>query len=64
MIKASKRTKNMNNILDLMKILARACGHDHLNKLSINDLTTWKKEMSELSGVSFGGVINNKQNNK
>ena len=37
---------------------------DHLNKLSINDLTTWKKEMSELSGVSFGGVINNKQNNK
>ena len=61
---SARLTRFFNASVDLMKILARACGHDHLNKLSINDLTTWKKEMSELSGVSFGGIINNKQNNK
>lgn len=41
---------------ELMKVLARACGHDHLNKFNRQDLTTWKKEMSELSGVRFSGV--------
>lgn len=40
----------------LMQVMARACGHDHLSKFSPDDLTTWKKEMSEISGVSFGGV--------
>jgi glutamate synthase domain-containing protein 2 len=41
--------------VDLMKILARGCGHDHLNKFSLDDLTSWKKEMADLSGVPFGG---------
>ena len=40
-----------------MQVMARACGHDHLSKFCIDDLTTWKKEIAELSGVSFGGVI-------
>ena len=40
----------------LMKVMARACGHDHVSKFSIDDLTTWKREMTELSGVSYGGV--------
>jgi methylamine---glutamate N-methyltransferase subunit C len=40
----------------LMQVMARACGHDHLNKFAIDDLTTWKKDMSEISGVPFGGV--------
>ena len=39
-----------------MKILARACGHTHLNQLSIDDLTTWKEDMSRLAGVPFAGV--------
>ncbi len=41
---------------ELMKVLARACGHDHLSKLNADDLITWKREMSDLSGVRFGGV--------
>ncbi|WP_298775311.1 glutamate synthase-related protein [uncultured Shewanella sp.] len=40
---------------ELMKILARACGHHSLHDFSINDLTTWKRETHELSGVHFGG---------
>ena len=42
--------------VELMQVMARACGHDHLSKFSIDDLTTWKREISDLSGVSFGGV--------
>ncbi|MCI4663646.1 MAG: glutamate synthase-related protein [Neomegalonema sp.] len=42
--------------VELMKVMARACGHDHLSHFSIKDLTTWKREMSELSGVAYGGV--------
>ncbi|ABD56038.1 glutamate synthase-related protein [Jannaschia sp. CCS1] len=41
---------------ELMQVMARACGHDHLSKFKSDDLTTWKKEMSEISGVAFGGV--------
>lgn len=39
----------------LMQILARACGHRSLSDFNIDDLTTWKKDMAELSGVSYGG---------
>ncbi len=42
--------------IDLMKILARACGHDHLNQLCHEDLITWKPEMTQISGVTYGGV--------
>ncbi|MCC2111486.1 MAG: FMN-binding glutamate synthase family protein, partial [Hyphomicrobiales bacterium] len=42
--------------VELMKVLARACGHDHLSKFSAADLSTWKREMAELSGVRFAGV--------
>ena len=39
----------------LMVILARACGHKSLDQFSINDLTTWKKEMKNLTGIAYGG---------
>lgn len=56
---ASQRLCNfLNASVDLMKVLARACGHDSLDKFSRNDLTTWKKEMHELSGIPFGGIHN------
>ena len=41
---------------ELMKVMARACGHDHVSQFSIDDLTTFKREMSDLSGVAFAGV--------
>ncbi len=54
---SAKRLQNyFDATVHLMKILARACGHNHLNQLSQNDLVTWKKDMHELSGVSFAGV--------
>lgn len=41
---------------ELMQVMARACGHDHLSKFNAGDLTTWKKDMAAISGVAFGGV--------
>ena len=41
--------------VELMQVMARACGHDHLSKFNADDLTTWKREMADLSGVAFGG---------
>ena len=41
--------------VELMQVMARACGHNDLNKFSKNDLTTWKKEMADLTGISYGG---------
>ncbi len=42
--------------VELMQVLARACGHRHLSEFSVADLTTWKREMSDLSGIEFGGL--------
>jgi glutamate synthase domain-containing protein 2 len=41
---------------ELMQVMARACGHDHLNQFCLDDLTTWRREMAELAGVGYGGV--------
>ena len=42
--------------VELMQVMARACGHNHLNQFNVDDLTTWKKEMAELSGIRYAGV--------
>ncbi|MGI9371881.1 MAG: glutamate synthase-related protein [Hyphomicrobiales bacterium] len=41
---------------ELMQVMARACGHNHLSQFNMSDITTWKREMAHLSGVKFGGV--------
>ncbi len=42
--------------VELMQVLARACGHDHLSGFCHDDLTAWKREMADLSGVTYAGV--------
>lgn len=42
--------------VDLMRILARACGHNHLNQFALADLTTWDRDMAYLTGVQYAGV--------
>jgi glutamate synthase domain-containing protein 2 len=43
--------------VELMKLLARACGHTHLGQLGREDLTTWKRELAYLTGVRYAGVM-------
>jgi len=42
--------------VDLMRLLARACGHSHTNLFNADDLTTWKRDVAYLTGVRYGGV--------
>lgn len=42
--------------VELMQVLARACGHHHLNQFNRNDITTWKREVADLTGIEFAGL--------
>ncbi len=42
--------------IELMKVLARACGHRSLADFELRDLTTFKRDIAELTGVAYGGV--------
>ena len=41
---------------DLMKVVARACGHDSVTKFNKNDLSTLSFEMHQISGIPFAGI--------
>jgi len=41
--------------VELMQVMARACGHDDLGKFNKDDLATWQREMALLSGVAYSG---------
>jgi glutamate synthase domain-containing protein 2 len=41
---------------ELMKVLARGCGHSHLSQFEVRDLTTWKRDIAELTGIRYAGV--------
>ncbi len=53
---AKKLARYFGASVELMQVLARACGHNSLSDFVHRDITTWKKEMADLSGVRFGGV--------
>jgi glutamate synthase domain-containing protein 2/nitrite reductase/ring-hydroxylating ferredoxin subunit len=40
----------------LMQVLARACGHRQLSEFNQDDLTTFKQDMADLTGVHYGGI--------
>jgi len=42
--------------VELMQVVARAAGHDHLSGFTADDLTTFKRDMADLTGVAYGGV--------
>ncbi|MEH6345561.1 MAG: glutamate synthase-related protein [Bermanella sp.] len=42
---------------ELMQVMARACGHEHLNQFTVNDLATWHREMASLAGVKYSGMM-------
>jgi glutamate synthase domain-containing protein 2/nitrite reductase/ring-hydroxylating ferredoxin subunit len=59
-LKIEKGAGQLNNFFrastELMQVMARACGHDHLNKFCVDDLTTWDREMAHLTGIAYGGL--------
>lgn len=53
---AEKLARYFGASVELMQVLARACGHSDLSRFTQHDITTWKREMADLSGIRFAGV--------
>ncbi len=57
LLNVDKSAQQLYNFLtastELMKVMARACGHNHLNQFNQKDITSWKKDMAELAGIRF-----------
>ena len=41
--------------VELMQVMARACGHEHLNQFHHHDLATFNRDLAQLSGISYAG---------
>ena len=55
---SAKQLQNFfNATVELMQVMARACGHTHLNQFCRDDITTFDREMASLTGIKYGGVV-------
>jgi len=53
---AERLNRFFRSAVDLMSLLARGCGHTHLNQFTTDDLTTFKRDMAYLTGIPYGGI--------
>lgn len=53
---AERLERYLSSTVELMKVMARACGHDRLSGFCPDDLTTFRRDMADLAGVAYGGV--------
>ena len=54
---SAKRLANyLEATVELMEVLARACGHSSLGGFVSSDLSTWNREVSSLTGIRYAGV--------
>ena len=53
---AARLDRYLRATVELMQVLARACGHRRLGEFNSDDLATWNRDMSLLSGVAFSGL--------
>jgi len=53
---ADNLTRFFDATVELMEVMARACGHDSLTGFEQRDLTTWKSDIVELTGIEYAGV--------
>ncbi len=62
-VNIEKSAQQLNNFfnasVELMQVMARACGHSSLAEFSLDDLATWHREIAALSGISYAGVTTN-----
>ncbi len=55
-VAAQRLQRFLSASVELMQVMARACGHSHLRAFGPDDLATWKADMARLSGVSYSGI--------
>ncbi len=53
---SATRLKNFfEGSVDLMKVLARACGYDDFSKFNHADLSTYDEQIQKLTGIAWAG---------
>ncbi|MEM6306479.1 MAG: glutamate synthase-related protein [Pseudomonadota bacterium] len=55
-IGAEKLARYFGASVALMQVMARACGHAALTDFTQKDMTTWKRDMADLTGIQYAGV--------
>jgi glutamate synthase domain-containing protein 2 len=55
-IAAERLARFFEAAVELMTVVARAAGHRHLSDFNAPDLTSFKTDMCQLTGVAYGGV--------
>ena len=53
---AERLERYFTSAVQLMQVVARAAGHRHLRDFTPDDLTTYKTDIAQLTGVAYGGV--------
>jgi len=56
-IAAERLARFLGAAVELIQVLARACGHARLDQFRREDLTTWKRDVAYLTGVPYGGAV-------
>ncbi|MDE0018485.1 MAG: glutamate synthase-related protein [Candidatus Poribacteria bacterium] len=56
-ISAQRLNRFLGASVSLMQVLARACGHTHLNQFNSADLATCERNIAYLTGVKYAGVV-------
>ena len=55
-----KSAKQLSNFFtatnELIKVIARACGHNDFSKFNLNDLSTFDYNMHRLTGIRYAGI--------
>lgn len=53
---SAQRLENyLTSSVELMKVMARACGHSQLDEFNSSDIATFDFKLSQLSGINFSG---------
>ena len=52
---AARLTRFLESSVELMSVMARACGHNRLADFCLDDLTTFDRDLHHLAGVRYGG---------
>ena len=55
-VAAERLARYFEAAVELMTVVARAAGHRHVSDFDATDLTSFKKDMCDLTGVAYGGV--------
>ncbi len=53
---ADQLARFLTSSVELMTVLARACGHARLSDFRADDLTSWRRDVADLVGVGYAGV--------